>query len=128
MNKIIFLAIPALLFLVSCASYEPVVDTYSLNDEEYNRYHRDIAECRYIAENNSLDEEGVFVSTAGGAAVGAGTGALIGVILGDTVEGLAIGAVVGGLEGFLHGVCSSDEEYAYIYRNCLAGRGYHVLN
>lgn len=129
MNKISFLfVIPTLLFLAGCASYQPVVDTYSLSEDEYNRYHRDMAECRYIAENNSLDEEGVIVRTASGAAVGAGAGALIGTIFGDTVEGLAIGAVVGGLEGFFHGVCHSDHEYEYIYRHCLAGRGYQVLN
>lgn len=126
MNKIKLM--PILLFLIGCASYEPVVDTYSLSEDEYNRYHRDIAECRHIAEHSTIGEEGVIVSTAGGAAIGAGTGALIGTIFGDTVEGLALGAVVGGLEGFLNGVCHADHEYEYIYRNCLAGRGYHVLN
>ncbi|MGH7885008.1 MAG: YMGG-like glycine zipper-containing protein [Thermodesulfobacteriota bacterium] len=129
MNKIAsFFSIPTFLFLAACASYQPVVDTNALDDEEYNRYHRDVAECRFLAENNVGGTEEVAASTAGGAAIGAGTGALVGVIVGDTVEGLAIGAVIGGLEGFLHSVCHSDQEFEYIYRNCLIGRGYTVLN
>ena len=60
--------------------------------------------------------------------VGAGTGALIGAIAGDAVKGLAFGAVIGGVAGGAKGIYDSEKGYEQIYRNCMIGRGYNVLN
>lgn len=124
MRKIIFLF--SILFLSSCAAYNPVVDPQSVRDTA--RYNRDAAECRALASRNTDTATSVAKDSLIGGAIGAGAGTLFGVIAGDTIKGLATGAVVGGLAGGAKGGYESDREYETIFRNCMRGRGYNVLN
>ncbi len=124
MKKITFVF--SILILASCASYSPVVDPQSVKNED--RYYRDQAECKNIASQNTSTTKNVAKNTVIGGAVGAGTGTLLGVITGNTVTGLAAGAVIGGVAGGAKGAYDSDKNYQTIYRNCMSGRGYNVLN
>ena len=122
------LRILPILFLIS-ATYvwaEPVVDPASIKDQD--KYYRDTSECKRIAKNNSGDWKNAAKDTVIGAGVGAGTGALIGAIGGSAGKGAGIGAVIGGVGGGGRAVYKSNKNYNSIYRNCMRGRGYKVLN
>ena len=124
MRKIIFGL--SIIIVSSCASYAPVVDPQSVKNED--RYYRDQAECKNIASQNTSTAKNVAKDTVIGGAVGAGTGALLGVITGSVTTGLAAGTVIGGVAGGAKGAYDSDKNYETIYRNCMRGRGYNVLN
>lgn len=112
--------------VLGCQTYTPVVDPQSVNSGD--RYYRDQAECKAIAKQGAPNWKNTAKDTAIGGGVGAGTGALIGAIAGNTGAGLAYGAVIGGLAGGAKGVYDSEKGYEDIYRNCMRGRGYNVLN
>ncbi len=114
--------------LFGCQTYTPVVDPRAVSPENEDRYYRDQAECRAIAKGNADGWESAAKDTVVGAGVGTGTGALLGAIFGDAVTGLAAGAVIGGLAGGAKGVYKSEKSYERLYRNCMKGRGYNVLN
>jgi len=116
----------SVIFLTSCAAYNPVVDPQSVENDA--KYDRDIAECREIAGSNTDTGSSVAKHGLIGGAIGTGTGALLGLISGNTVRGLATGAVIGGVAGGVKGGYRSEQEYEVIFRNCLEGRGYNVLN
>lgn len=126
--KKVFCVLSITLFFSACASYNPVVDPRSISPEKEDRYYRDRAECRALAKENSGDWKSVAKDTVVGGAVGAGTGSLIGVIAGNTVKGLALGSVIGGVAGGAKGVYDSEKGFETIYKNCMRGRGYNVLN
>jgi outer membrane lipoprotein SlyB len=116
------------LFLTS-ATYvwaDPVVDPASVKDQD--KYYRDASDCRRLAKNNSGDWKNAAKDTVIGAGVGAGTGALIGAIGGSAGKGAGIGAVIGGVGGGGRAVYKSNKNYNSLYRNCMRGRGYKVLN
>ncbi len=125
-NLKIILSLIMLTAVLGCQTYTPVIDPGSVRNDD--RYYRDQAECRAIAERGAPGWKDTARDTAVGGAVGTGTGALIGAIAGDTVTGLAIGAVVGGVAGGARGVYRSETGFEEIYRNCMRGRGYNVLN
>jgi outer membrane lipoprotein SlyB len=125
MRKIIF-ACSIMVMLASCATYNPVVDPQSVRSDD--KYYQDRAECRALAQANTSTTKSVAKDALIGGAVGAGTGSLIGVIAGDTVKGLALGSVIGGVAGGAKGAYSSNRDFEQIYRNCMRGRGYNVLN
>ena len=112
--------------LLGCQTYTPVVDPGNVQNGD--RYYRDQAECRAIAKQGAPGWKDTAKDTAIGGGVGAGTGALIGAIAGDAVKGLAFGAVIGGVAGGAKGIYDSEKGYEQIYRNCMIGRGYNVLN
>ncbi len=124
MKKIAFLITVAA--LLGCQTYTPVVDPQSTGNSD--SYYRDQAECKAIAQQGAPGWKNTAKDTVVGGAVGTGTGALIGTIAGNTVAGLAYGAVIGGLAGGAKGVYDSEQGYEQIYRNCMIGRGYNVLN
>jgi hypothetical protein len=124
LKKIVFII--SMLALIGCQTYSPVVDPRSVGNED--RYYRDQAECQAIAKQGAHNINNTAKNTVVGGAVGTGAGALIGTIAGDTVSGLAYGAVIGGLAGAAKGVSESEQGYEQIYRNCMIGRGYNVLN
>ncbi len=112
--------------IVGCQTYTPVIDQGSVRNSD--RYYRDQAECRAIAKQGAPGWKDTAKDTVVGGAVGTGTGALIGAIAGDAVTGLAYGAVIGGVAGGAKGIYDSEKGYEQIYRNCMIGRGYNVLN
>jgi len=116
----------SVVILTSCATYSPVVDPQSVRNDD--KYYRDRAECRALADANTSKGKSVARDTVIGGAVGTGTGALIGAIAGSATKGLAYGAVIGGVAGATKGVYESNKNYETIYRNCMRGRGYNVLN
>ena len=115
------------MLLTACATgYKPVVDPAAVTDAR--KYQMDTAECQYLAQENTKAGTRVAENSVAGGAVGTGAGALLGVISGNTTKGLATGAVIGGLAGLLKGGQESEEVYRQIFRNCMRGRGYNVLN
>jgi len=105
---------------------DPVVDPASIKNQD--KYYRDNAECKALAKENKGGVGNVAKNTAIGAGVGAGTGALIGAIGGGVGKGLGIGAVVGGVAGGGTSIYKNHKTYDEIYKNCMRGRGYRVLN
>jgi hypothetical protein len=125
MKKVLYI----LAFLLIPSAYvmaDPVVDPASIKNE--NKYYRDNAECKAIAKDSKGGAGKVAKDTAIGAGVGAGTGALIGAIGGSVGKGLGVGAVVGGVAGGGRSVYKNHKDYDKVYKNCMRGRGYRVLN
>lgn len=111
------LAITALLLLAGCASHpEPIVDMQGVDPA---RFERDSTECAAYAEQVK-PAEGAAKGAVAGAAVGAATGA----ISGDAARGAGYGSIYGASRSGLRG---SAEKQA-VYKRCLRGRGYRVLN
>ncbi len=124
--KNVLLTIMAIGLFSACATYSPVVDPQSVRSDD--KYYKDRAECRALAEANTSTAKSAGKDALIGGAVGTGTGALIGAIAGSAAKGLAYGAVIGGVAGAGKGVYESNKNYEQIYRNCMRGRGYNVLN
>lgn len=125
MKKVFYI----LAFLLIPSAYvlaDPVVDPASIKNE--NKYYRDNAECKALAKDAKGGAGKVAKDTAIGAGVGAGTGALIGAIGGSVGKGLGVGAVVGGVAGGGRSVYKNHKDYDKVYKNCMRGRGYRVLN
>lgn len=120
------LALAAAVALAACASYTPVVDTRRPGFDEA-RYQQDLWECqRYAAEIDQV--RGTMEGAVLGAVIAAAFGAIVGSFGGNVGQGAAIGASVGGLGGGLGGFGEAEAQQNQIVRNCLAGRGYAVLN
>ncbi len=125
MKKTIYI-LTLLVVSTSFAFAEPVIDPASIKNQD--KYYRDNAECQALAKDNKGGVGSVAKDTAIGAGVGAGTGALLGAISGSTAKGLGIGAVVGGVAGGGTSIYKNHKTYDEIYKNCMRGRGYRVLN
>jgi len=125
MKKIIYI-IALLIIPATYVLADPVVDPASIKNQD--KYYRDNAECKSLAKENKGGAGNVAKDTAIGAGVGAGTGALLGVIGGSVGKGLGIGAVVGGVAGGGTSIYKNQKNYDEIYKNCMRGRGYTVLN
>ena len=103
--------------LTGCAAHpDPIVDMKGVDPE---RFARDRAECEEYTEQ-ILVSQGVAKGTAVGTAVGAAAGA----INGDVGRGAANGALYGGTRSGLE----ADRDKQRVFKNCLRGRGYRVLN
>jgi len=118
-NSILFAAI----LLTGCATNGGgaggiLVDTKGKDSAQYTA---DDYECQHYAESQSV---------ASNAAAGAGAGALFGLLMGAVIDRQNMyqyaraGAVGGVAGGASHGIKNKDE----IFRNCMRGRGYTVLN
>lgn len=103
--------------LGGCAAHpDPIVDTKGVDPE---RLAQDWEECEAYTDG-ILISQGVAKGSALGAAVGAAAGA----IHGDAGEGAASGALYGGTRSGL----DADREKQRVFKRCLRGRGYRVLN
>lgn len=111
---------------IGCAgsSFRPLVDMRGMSKATYNN---DIYECQQYAEQISPGTSGA-VGIGVGAGLGAAIGAIAGSFLGCAGEGAAMGAAVGGFSGGVRGTSSGYNAQANIIRNCMAGRGWNVLN
>jgi hypothetical protein len=111
-----------LLFLVAfliaaCAAHpDPIVDTKGVDPDVFAK---DWDECEAYTEE-ILISQGV----AKGGATGAIVGALGGAIDGDAGKGAAAGGLYGGTRSGL----DADREKQKVFKRCLSGRGYRVLN
>lgn len=106
-------------FLTACAGYRPVVDMQGVDTA---RYEADLRDCQQYAQQRDPATQ-----AAAGAAIGALLGVALAAAMGSRYSrntGAAVGAVSGGASGAAHGA----ESQVQIVRNCMAGRGYRVLN
>ena len=103
--------------LAGCAAHpDPIVDMKGVDPE---RLAQDWDECEAYTEQ-ILISQGVTKGSGVGAAVGAAAGA----INGDVARGAANGALIGGTRSGL----DADREKQKVFKRCLRGRGYRVLN
>lgn len=101
----------------ACAAHpDPIVDTKGVDP---NALAQDWKECEAYT-----DEVIIGKGVAKGGATGAVVGAIGGAIDGETGEGAAYGALYGGTRSGL----DADREKQQVFKRCLLGRGYRVLN
>ncbi len=105
--------------LAGCAAHpDPIIDTKGVDPDAMAV---DWEECEAYTEE---------VSIAKGTAKGAGLGAAIGAVAGsigshgDAAEGAAYGALYGGTDSGLQ----ADRDRQEVFKRCMRGRGYRVLN
>ena len=107
-----------LLALTGCAAHpDPIVDMKGVDEQKLAR---DWAECESYTEQIQTSK-GVARGSATGAAVGAAAGAIRGH---DAGESAGLGALYGGTRSGL----MADREKQQVFKRCLRGRGYRVLN
>ncbi len=100
-----------------CAAHpDPIIDTKGVNPDALAQ---DWDECE-IYTDEIIVAHGVAKGTAAGAAVGT----VAGTINGDVGRGTANGALYGGTRSAL----DADRAKQRVFKRCLAGRGYRVLN
>ncbi len=103
--------------LASCAAHpDPIVDTKGVDPEKLAA---DWEECERYTEEILIGE-----GVARGGATGAVVGTVAGAIDGDTGRGAATGALYGATRSGL----DADREKQQVFKRCLRGRGYRVLN
>lgn len=123
--KIFVFAAIIVLLLASCRQVDeitgnrPIVDTKGVDMQVYES---DLEDCYAFADQVDADNK---ILT--GAATGAVVGSVIGAAAGKS-ETAKRGAGVGAASGTLSGTSSVIAERQRVVRNCLAGRGYLVLN
>lgn len=106
--------------LSGCAAHpDPIVDMKGVDP---NALAKDWDDCEAYSEEIVI-AQGVAKGGAVGTAVGAAAGAIDG-DSGDVAEGAAIGALYGGTRSGL----DADRDKQQVFKRCLRGRGYRVLN
>ena len=118
MNKSTNWVILGLAFVVAgCAAHpDPIVDMKGVNPDLLAAAWED---CEGYSEEVVIGK-----GVAKGAGVGAGVGAVGGVINGDVGRSAANGALIGATRSGL----DADKEKQRVFKRCLRGRGYRVLN
>lgn len=116
---VILLACAATLISACAAHPDPIIDMKGVDQEQFVQ---DWNECEAYTKE-------VQVST--GVAKGAATGAVIGAVAGaiggnsrDVGDGAGTGAVYGGARSGLE----ADRDKQMVFKRCMRGRGYKVLN
>ena len=103
--------------LAACAAHpDPIVDMKGVDP---NALAQDWEDCEKYAQEIEISK-----GVAKGGATGAVVGALGGAIDGDVDKGAAAGALYGGTRSGL----DADREKQQVFKRCLRGRGYRVLN
>ena len=110
----------ALAVLAGCAAHpDPIIDT---KGEDPEQLAQDWEECDAYSEE---------VQVSRGVGKGAGTGAVIGAAAGaiggnstDVAEGAGYGALYGGTRSGL----DAARDKQMVFKRCMRGRGYRVLN
>jgi outer membrane lipoprotein SlyB len=100
-----------------CAAHpDPIVDMQGVNPDLFAR---DWEDCKGYSEQVIVSQ-----GVAKGAGVGAGVGAVGGAVNGDVGRGAANGALIGATKSGLN----ADRDRQRVFKRCLRGRGYKVLN
>ncbi len=103
--------------VAGCAAHpDPIIDTKGVDPDVLAQ---DWQECEAYTEQIRI-EQGV----AKGGATGAVVGAVGGAIDGDAGKGAGYGALYGGTRSGL----DADREKQQVFKRCMRGRGYKVLN
>ena len=106
-----------LLTISGCAAHpDPIVDMKGVNP---GLLAQDWQDCESYSEQIE-----VSAGAAKGAGVGAGIGAVGGAINGHVGRSAANGALIGATRSGL----DADREKQKVFKRCLRGRGYRVLN
>ena len=101
----------------ACAAHpDPIVDMKGVDPEALAE---DWRECEAYAE-----EVVIAQGVAKGSATGAAVGAVAGAVHGDAAGAAATGALYGGTRSGL----DADRDRQLVFKRCLGGRGYRVLN
>jgi len=119
--------------LFACAGPQPIIYPNNQDSVDQETVHRDIAECKSMAEqagaSGGSKAGDVASSTAKSGAVGAASGAVGGAVAGSVGEGAAIGAATAATAGLIHGLFKGSEPsqaYKNFVTRCLMDRGYEV--
>jgi len=103
--------------LAGCAAHpDPIIDMKGVNSDALAE---DWEDCEAYS-----DEIIIAKGVARGSTAGAAVGAIAGSIDGDVGEGAAYGALYGGTRSAL----DADRDKQRVFKRCLSGRGYRVLN
>lgn len=103
--------------IAACAAHpDPIVDMKGVDPEALAQ---DWRECESYSEEVVISQ-----GVAKGSATGAAVGAIAGAINGDVGEAAATGALYGGTRSGL----DADRDKQKVFKRCLRGRGYRVLN
>ena len=114
------LLLTATVLLSGCAAQpNPIIDR---KGEDPEQLAQDWQECEAYTDEVQISR-GIAKGTATGAAVGAVAGA-IGGDSSDIQEGAALGGLYGGTRSGL----DADREKQLVFKRCMRGRGYRVLN
>lgn len=122
MRRNLTLSLPTVLTILAaalagCAAHpDPIIDMKGVNPDALAQ---DWEECEAYS-----DEIVMAKGVARGASTGAAVGAIAGAIGNDVGEGAAYGALYGGTRSGL----DADRDKQRVFKRCLAGRGYRVLN
>lgn len=109
--------LPVLIVLSACAAHpDPIVDMKGVDPEALAQ---DWRECESYSKEVVISQ-----GVAKGSATGAAVGAIAGAIHGDAGEAAATGALYGGTRSGL----DADRDQQRVFKRCLRGRGYRVLN
>ena len=104
-------------WVTGCASHpDPIIDTKGVNPVAMEQ---DWNECEAYSDQVIIGK-GAAKGAAGGAVAGAATGA----ISGSAEQGAGYGAIWGAARSTLDG----DREKQNVFKRCMRGRGYRVLN
>ena len=105
------------LLLMGCASHpDPIIDMQGVDEAAMQG---DWTDCEAYSEQVII-AKGAAKGAAGGAVAGAAAGA----ISGNADSGAGYGAVWGATRSTIDG----DREKQMVFKRCLRGRGYRVLN
>lgn len=115
-NRILGLLLSAVLIGGCAAHPDPIVDRKGVDPEALAQ---DWRECEAYSEEIQIGK-----GIAKGAATGAAVGAISGAISGDVEEGAGYGGLYGGTRSGL----DADRDKQAVFKRCLRGRGYRVLN
>lgn len=117
---IVLLLVPIAMQLSGCAAHpDPIIDKAGVSDEAFAQ---DWNECEAYTKEVQITK-----GIAKGAATGAAVGAIAGAIGGDS-DDVAEGAGLGGLYGGTRSGLDADREKQLVFKRCMSGRGYRVLN
>jgi len=114
--KILGIMSLAIVFAGCAAHPDPIVDMKGVNPEMLAQ---DWEDCEGYSEEIQISK-----GVAKGAGLGAGVGAVAGAINGDVGRSAANGVLIGATRSGL----DADRDKQRVFKRCLRGRGYRVLN
>ena len=113
--------ITSAMLVAGCAAHpDPIID---MKGVDLDQYEEDWDECEEYTEE-VIVAQGVAKGAGLGAAVGAAAGAIGGGGSSQVAEGAGYGALWGGTRSGL----DADEMQQDVFKRCMRGRGYRVLN
>ena len=116
-NTLRVAALVSLVLLAGCAAHpDPIVDMKGVDPDKFAL---DWQDCEAYSEE---------IVIAKGAAKGAATGAAVGAVAGALDGDAGDGAAYGGLYGATRSGLKADRDQQMVFKRCLRGRGYRVLN